>query len=68
MSLVFSGTGVYRGVHIGNAHGKIALWLTKYEAIGLAQILGSDDNITAELYEAIEAAYPAAPTSEQPDA
>lgn len=58
MALEISGTGVYRGVHIGHAHGRIALWLTKDEAIALHNILGVDDLGAAELSEAIDVAYP----------
>lgn len=57
--LVMSGQGVYRGVHIGNSRGRIALWLTKDEATAIANALGLNDLGATELYEAIDAAYPA---------
>lgn len=55
-----SGQPPYRGYHIGNARGRIALWLDKEEATILAGVLGSDDLGSHELCDAIESAYPEA--------
>jgi hypothetical protein len=51
--------GSYREpiVEIGNAHGRIALYLDETEAIDLAGLYGSYDLAYEELLEAVEKAY-----------
>lgn len=43
---------------IGNAHGRIALYLNEREAIDLAVLYGSGDRAYDELMEAVKQAYP----------
>ena len=45
-------------VHIGNASGKIAVYLDETEAIDLAYLYGPRDDAYRELMEAVEIAYP----------
>jgi hypothetical protein len=45
-------------VHIGNARGKIAVYLDETEAIDLAYLYGPRDDAYRELMEAVETAYP----------
>lgn len=51
-------------VEIGNAHGRIALYLDEREAIDLAEHYGRSDEAYRELMEAVEKAYP--PPSDEP--
>lgn len=44
--------------HIGNAHGRIAVWLDEQEALDLAAHFPYPDLFGAELAEAVERAYP----------
>lgn len=44
--------------HIGNAHGKIAVYLNESEAIDLAHHYGPGDAAYDEIMEAVEVAYP----------
>jgi len=45
-------------VKIGNAHGKIALYLDKEEAIAVAMAFPYPDDTWDEIMEAIKKAYP----------
>lgn len=44
--------------HIGSAHGRIAVWLTKAQAEYLAKLYGPGDRAWDELMAAIDRAYP----------
>jgi hypothetical protein len=44
--------------HVGNAHGRIAVWCDESEAIELAERYHPDDVFRLELMEAVERAYP----------
>lgn len=44
--------------HIGNARGRIAVWLDESEAIDLAEFYGPGDEAHAEIMAAVERAYP----------
>lgn len=46
--------------HVGNAHGRIALWLDEVEALDLAEHYGRHDLAYDELTKAVERAYPKA--------
>lgn len=45
-------------VHIGNAHGRIAIWCNESEAIEIAGIYGPHDGFYKDVMWAIEKAYP----------
>ena len=45
-------------VHIGNARGRIAVWLDEEEAIDMAEHYGSRDLFSEELMWAVEKVYP----------
>lgn len=44
--------------HIGDADGRIALWLNEQGAHDLADVFGVEDKAREELLDAIERAYP----------
>lgn len=46
-------------VHIGSAHGKVAVYLTETEAYDLADLYGHGDSFSTEIIDAAIAAYPA---------
>jgi hypothetical protein len=45
-------------VEIGNAHGKVAVYLDEREAIDVALMYGDGDGMYDEILAAVEAAYP----------
>jgi hypothetical protein len=53
--------------HIGNARGRIAVWLDESEAIDLAHHFGPRDLAYTELLEAVERAYPRDPEADDSD-
>ncbi len=50
--------------HIGNPHGRIAVWLDEIEAIDLAHLYGTHDEAYLEILKAVELAYPAVTATE----
>lgn len=45
-------------VHVGNAHGKIAIWCDESEAIEIAEFYGPRDAFYKEVMKAVSVAYP----------
>lgn len=45
-------------VHVGNPHGKIAIWCDETEAVDLANHYGPSDDFFREVMDAVEKAYP----------
>jgi hypothetical protein len=53
-------------VEIGNAQGRIAVYLNETEAIDLAHLYGPSDRAYDELMDAVERAYPQPADGEEP--
>lgn len=53
-------------IEIGNAHGRIALFLDETEAIDLAGMYGVQDGAYREIMDAVEKAYPPEPPDDEP--